>query len=238
MANICKNCGFEFDENENICPECNTELLAENEEIEEVIEEEISEDNTSDNTPADDSKASKAISNGVTVICIIMVILLALGLFYVIFIDNSNVPIKKFLKGIEKEINDKFISAFSDYMISDTAKGENFAKQINDMLEDTYGENIELDYEVVTKAEVEEDVLKLLNGIFSTIGDGKMEFVKSYAVEIKLEVKGDNSTATLDWTLDIAKLKGEGWVIFGAPADFTMQEKWIISTDSSGEMAS
>ena len=41
-------------------------------------------------------------------------------------------------------------------MISDTAKGENFAKQINDMLEDTYGENIELDYEVVTKAEVEE----------------------------------------------------------------------------------
>ena len=110
----CKNCGFEFDENENICPECNTELLAENEEIEEVIEEEISEDNTSDNTPADDSKASKAISNGVTVICIIMVILLALGLFYVIFIDNSNVALRKFFKGIEKEDNKALVSSLSD----------------------------------------------------------------------------------------------------------------------------
>ncbi len=233
MANICKNCGFEFDENENICPECNTELLAENEEIEKVIEEEISEDNTSDNTPADDSKASKAISNGVTVICIIMVILLALGLFYVIFIDNSNVALKKFFKGIEKEDNKTLVSSLSDYMLSDEMKNTDVAKQINDIIEGVYGENIEIDYEISEKQEISEEGINILNAIFETIGDGGLEVVKSYAVTVDVKIKGDNSSGNITLDLDLAKIKGEGWRVFSTPAQFLEKETWVTANASA-----
>lgn len=236
MANICKNCGFEFDENENICPECNTEISAKEviEEIsEEEIIEEISEDTDIENTPADDNKASKAISTGVTVICFIMVIALALGLFYVIFIDNSNVALKKFFKGIEKEDNKTLVSSLSDYMLSDEMKNTDIAKQINDIIEGVYGGNIELDYEVTEKQEISEEGVNILNAIFETIGDGGLEIVKSYAVTVDVKIKGDNSSDTITLDLDLAKLKGEGWRVFSTPAQFLAEETWTAGNVSA-----
>lgn len=229
MANICKNCGFEFDENENICPECNTEFVAEETEL---FEEEVSSENT-DDTPADDSKASKAISNGVTVICIIMVILLALGLFYVIFIDNSNVALRKFFKGIEKEDNKALVSSLSDYMLSDEMKNTDVAKQINDIIEGVYGENIEIDYEITEKQEVSEEGINILNAIFETIGDGGLEVVKSYAVTVDVEIKGDNSSGNITLDLDLAKIKGEGWRVFSTPTQFLEKETWSTGNVSA-----
>lgn len=229
MANICKNCGFEFDENENICPECNTEFVTEETEL---FEEEVSSENT-DDTPADDSKASKAISNGVTVICIIMVILLALGLFYVIFIDNSNVALRKFFKGIEKEDNKALVSSLSDYMLSDEMKNTDVAKQINDIIEGVYGENIEIDYEITEKQEVSEEGINILNAIFETIGDGGLEVVKSYAVTVDVEIKGDNSSGNITLDLDLAKIKGEGWRVFSTPTQFLEKETWSTGNVSA-----
>lgn len=229
MANICKNCGFEFDENENICPECNTEFVAEETEL---FEEEVSSENT-DDTPADDSKASKAISNGVTVICIIMVILLALGLFYVIFIDNSNVALRKFFKGIEKEDNKALVSSLSDYMLSDEMKNTDVAKQINDIIEGVYGENIEIDYEITEKQEISEEGINILNAIFETIGDGGLEVVKSYAVTVDVEIKGDNSSGNITLDLDLAKIKGEGWRVFSTPTQFLEKETWATGNVSA-----
>lgn len=229
MANICKNCGFEFDENENICPECNTEFVAEETEL---FEEEVSSENT-DDTPADDSKASKAISNGVTVICIIMVILLALGLFYVIFIDNSNVALRKFFKGIEKEDNKALVSSLSDYMLSDEMKNTDVAKQINDIIEGVYGENIEIDYEITEKQEISEEGINILNAIFETIGDGGLEVVKSYAVTVDVEIKGNNSSGNITLDLDLAKIKGEGWRVFSTPTQFLEKETWATGNVSA-----
>lgn len=229
MANICKNCGFEFDENENICPECNTEFVAEETEL---FEEEVSSENT-DDTPADDSKASKAISNGVTVICIIMVILLALGLFYVIFIDNSNVALRKFFKGIEKEDNKALVSSLSDYMLSDEMKNTDVAKQINDIIEGVYGENIEIDYEITEKQEISEEGINILNAIFETIGDGGLEVVKSYAVTVDVEIKGNNSSGNITLDLDLAKIKGEGWRVFSTPTQFLEKEFWVTGNVSA-----
>lgn len=187
-------------------------------------------ENADDTAAIDNAKTSKAISIGVTIASIILIIAIIIGFCYAVFLSDYKAPVNKFFDGIENEDNDKFLKAFSDYNLSETAQSDNFAKQINDLLEAEYGANLEFDYEIMQKAALEEEALGVLNAIFETIGDGGMEIEKSLILTLELTITGDTKSETIIFDLDLARIKGEGWTVFDTPVRFNTLDRWADSS--------
>ncbi len=226
MASMCKKCVERIEDTDIICKNCNTAI--------EALESNVS-DSAEVVSSGSPSKRKKAIRIGITVGCAVLIIATIIAVFYAIFTNDYQRPIEEFFISIQEQKNKDFLDVFPEWFVKDAEIEGNCAKQIHDMLEDAYGENLEFDYKIVEKEEVDEDLLALLSTLLSAMNEGRTEIKKSFSITLDVHIKGNTSSADTSWNMEISRLKGEGWVIFDSPNEFLEKGKWAIADDNEIE---
>ena len=134
-------------------------------------------------------------------------------------------PIKYMCKAIENADGDALEKAFPDYlneMADDYFVGDDYdsvseyyeeqMEDALDALEDEYGSNIKISYDVIKKKEIKESDLEDLEDEISDYYDEDVKVTKGYQLKVELTIKGkeDDDTET-DW-INVYKIDGD-WVI-------------------------
>ena len=164
-------------------------------------------------------------------VLVALVIILFVIVFCLIFGGgNYETPVKNFVKVCEKGdgkayrdmimASDKEIKALEKVLeLTDEGDFDDYcqeqAEDIQESVQDKYGDNVKISYDIVDKEELDEDELKKLNkktSLFGLLGsDDDAEITQAYKLSVEFDIEGENDESTQEKEFTVAKYDGK-WV--------------------------
>lgn len=124
-------------------------------------------------------------------------------------------PVKNYIEGMEEANAEKFLKAFPEFIteyMKDIFTDEMLEEALVE-LEDEYGKNLEMNFEIKGKEEVSEDELTEQEEDIKTNYDEEVDITKGYELQIDLTIKGDDSEETDTDTLTVYEIDGKWCII-------------------------
>ncbi len=157
-------------------------------------------------------------------IVIIAIIVLAIAVFIGLSLktniikigDNKKVelyeePVKNMIEGIQNLDENKYNSAFPDFIKYKVTKD-----QINEIMNnyiEMCGEDIKISYEIVAKEDISEKNLKEIQDNIKIYYDHTCNVTKGYRIEVKRIIKGKNSEQETINPMKIYEIEGKWYSI-------------------------
>ncbi|MDE6148471.1 MAG: zinc ribbon domain-containing protein [Ruminococcus sp.] len=207
MAKFCTKCGAPLENNAAFCTNCGALV------------------DTKNNSVNLHKKSTAILLGGILAGIIIIVILISLifGGGYKSAIDNyfeglEDANAKKFMNAMPECQIEYLEKSFEDYDEYDSLKEyfEYLLEVALDEVEDEYGDDISISYEIKDKEELSDKELKdIRKELRSNYDNNDVEVTKGYEVEISAEIKGDDDSDNMDMTLKVAKVDGDWCIVNG-----------------------
>ncbi len=207
MAKFCTKCGAPLDNNAAFCTNCGAVADKKN------------------NIVNLHNKNTAILLGGILAGIIILVILISL-----IFGGGYKSAIDNYFEGFEDTNAKKFMKAMPECQIEyleeslkDYSKFNSLAEYFEYLLEealnkieDEYGDDISISYEIKDKEELSEKELKdIRKRLENNYDNDDVKVTKGYEVEITAVIKGDDNSDEEDITVKVAKVDGDWCIING-----------------------
>ena len=207
MAKFCTKCGAPLDNNAAFCTNCGAVADKKN------------------NIVNLHNKNTAILLGGILAGIIVLVILISL-----IFGGGYKSAIDNYFEGFEDTNAKKFMKAMPECQIEyleeslkDYSKFNSLAEYFEYLLEealnkieDEYGDDISISYEIKDKEELSEKELKdIRKRLENNYDNDDVKVTKGYEVEITAEIKGDDNSDEEDITVKVAKVDGDWCIING-----------------------
>lgn len=207
MANFCTKCGGPLENNAAFCTNCGAVADKKN------------------NVVNLHNKNTAILLGGILAGIIIIVILISLifGGGYKSAIDNyfegfEDADAKKFMKAMPECQIEYLEESLKDYSKFDslTEYFEYCLEEALNKIEDEYGDDISISYEIKDKEELSEKELKdIRKRLENNYDNDDVKVTKGYEVEITAEIKGDDNSDEEDITVKVAKVDGDWCIVSG-----------------------
>lgn len=213
MSKFCENCGAEINENDTVCPNCNTPVGTENvAEKAEVKVEETVKTETASTGKKPDTKTIAIIGGGIAaaVLAIIVIVVSIVSGFY-------KAPLKKYYKGLNKCDADSYAAAFPDFMkIGDSITDSKLKDQKKDE-EKEYGDNVKYSYKILKKTKIEKKDLENVQDYIKTRYKESVKVTKGFKVKVKESIKGKDDYDYATSTKYVYKIDGKWYLLTVSP---------------------
>lgn len=218
MAKFCTKCGAQLNDDAGFCTKCGAP---------QAVSAPTPAVNTQPTPVPTQSTAAvkKSEFNKNTVIgisAVAIVVLIIVGVFIAVFSGGYKTPIKNMLKGIQNADAKTYMKALPDYKFDDTDDSlefyQNMIKEKHDSLENKYGKNLKISYDIVQKEKLTESVLNDNYGLFK---DSDIKISKGYSLKLNIEVKGDSGSSVKSYIFNVAKVNGDWIVLYNNFYDFS-----------------
>lgn len=207
MAKFCTKCGAPLDNNAAFCTNCGAVADKKN------------------NIVNLHNKNTAILLGGILAGIIVLVILISLifGGGYKSAIDNyfegfEDTNAKKFMKAMPECQIEYLEESLKDYSKFDSLAEyfEYLLEEALNKIEDEYGNDISISYEIKDKEELSEKELKdIRKRLENNYDNDDVKVTKGYEVEITAEIKGDDNSDEEDITVKVAKVDGDWCIING-----------------------
>lgn len=207
MAKFCTKCGAPLDNNAAFCTNCGAVADKKN------------------NIVNLHNKNTAILLGGILAGIIVSVILISLifGGGYKSAIDNyfegfEDTNAKKFMKAMPECQIEYLQESLKDYSKFDSLAEyfEYLLEEALNKIEDEYGDDISISYEIKDKEELSEKELKdIRKRLENNYDNDDVKVTKGYEVEITAEIKGDDNSDEEDITVKVAKVDGDWCIING-----------------------
>lgn len=207
MAKFCTKCGAPLDNNAAFCTNCGAVADKKN------------------NIVNLHNKNTAILLGGILAGIIVLVILISLifGGGYKSAIDNyfegfEDTNAKKFMKAMPECQIEYLEESLKDYSKFDSLAEyfEYLLEEALNKIEDEYGDDISISYEIKDKEELSEKELKdIRKRLENNYDNDDVKVTKGYEVEITAEIKGDDNSDEEDITVKVAKVDGDWCIING-----------------------
>lgn len=207
MAKFCTKCGAPLDNNAAFCTNCGAVADKKN------------------NVVNLHNKNTAILLGGILAGIIVLVILISLifGGGYKSAIDNyfegfEDTNAKKFMKAMPECQIEYLEESLKDYSKFDSLAEyfEYLLEEALNKIEDEYGDDISISYEIKDKEELSEKELKdIRKRLENNYDNDDVKVTKGYEVEITAEIKGDDNSDEEDITVKVAKVDGDWCIING-----------------------
>ncbi len=207
MAKFCTKCGAPLDNNAAFCTNCGAVADKKN------------------NIVNLHNKNTAILLGGILAGIIVLVILISLifGGGYKSAIDNyfegfEDTNAKKFMKAMPECQIEYLQESLKDYSKFDSLAEyfEYLLEEALNKIEDEYGDDISISYEIKDKEELSEKELKdIRKRLENNYDNDDVKVTKGYEVEITAEIKGDDNSDEEDITVKVAKVDGDWCIING-----------------------
>lgn len=207
MAKFCTKCGAPLDNNAAFCTNCGAVADKKN------------------NVLNLHNKNTAILLGGILAGIIILAILISLifGGGYKSAIDNyfegfEDTNAKKFMKAMPECQIEYLEESLKDYSKFDslTEYFEYCLEEALNKIEDEYGDDISISYEIKDKQELSEKELKdIRKRLENNYDNDDVKVTKGYEVEITAEIKGDDNSDEEDITVKVAKVDGDWCIVNG-----------------------
>lgn len=207
MAKFCTKCGAPLDNNAAFCTNCGAVADKKN------------------NVVNLHNKNTAILLGGILAGIIILVILISLifGGGYKSAIDNyfegfEDTNAKKFMKAMPECQIEYLEESLKDYSKFDSLAEyfEYCLEEALNKIEDEYGNDISISYEIKDKEELSEKELKdIRKRLENNYDNDDVKVTKGYEVQITAEIKGDDNSDEEDITVKVAKVDGDWCIVNG-----------------------
>lgn len=207
MAKFCTKCGAPLDNNAAFCTNCGAVADKKN------------------NVVNLHNKNTAILLGGILAGIIILVILISLifGGGYKSAIDNyfegfEDTNAKKFMKAMPECQIEYLEESLKDYSKFDSLAEyfEYCLEEALNKIEDEYGDDISISYEIKDKEELSEKELKdIRKRLENNYDNDDVKVTKGYEVQITAEIKGDDNSDEEDITVKVAKVDGDWCIVNG-----------------------
>lgn len=207
MAKFCTKCGAPLDNNAAFCTNCGAVA------------------DKKDNVLNLHNKNTAILLGGILAGIIILTILISL-----IFGGGYKSAINNYFEGFEDTNAKKFMKAMPECQIEyleeslkDYSKFDSLAEYFEycleealNKIEDEYGDDISISYEIKDKEELSEKELKdIRKRLENNYDNDDVKVTKGYEVQITAEIKGDDNSDEEDITVKVAKVDGDWCIVNG-----------------------
>ena len=218
MSKFCENCGAEMDDNEVVCKNCGPQE-DKKEEVKEVKEEvkkeaEVKKENTEavkESKPMD-IKTMGIIGGAVAAVVILLAIIIN------VISGGWKTPIDNYFKGMQKADAKMYLKAFPEFLDKDDTVDKEYMEDMKENLEDEYGKNIKIKYEITKKEKIKKDELSKVQEYIEKKYDSKVKVSAGYEVKVKATIKGKDDEDTDTQKMYVYKIDGK-WKYFSVSPD-------------------
>lgn len=177
------------------------------------------------NLKSNPNKTTLVVLGGIVIVAIIVIIVL----FNLIFAHPYKGTLDDYFKAIAKNDPDLYKDTMPEYQIEylEDNRGddfdideyvENILDSISDELEDKYGDDIKITYDIKEEKKLTDKKLDDIKDDIKDTYDAKVKVTKGYKVKMKLKIKGDDDDRTDTVTFTMAKVDGK-WVVVNGGLD-------------------
>lgn len=202
MSKFCMQCGAQIDDNAEICTSCGANQNA---------------------APADGAAVKEKKSKPVLIAAVAVIIVVILLLLKALFGGSYKEPLNNMCKFMETGKGKYVYRMVPDFVIDNQLgkkkkkelieKLDDLGENITDSLEDEYGDDIKISYQIKDKDKIDKDDLEDVEEDLEDDYDEKVNVKKGYKLKVKLKVKGDDKSDTETETLNVYKIKGKWYVL-------------------------
>jgi RNA polymerase subunit RPABC4/transcription elongation factor Spt4 len=212
MSKFCENCGAEMDDNQVVCPNCGNGAEAEAVKAEEKVAEATQ--TTTSSAAKSDNVKKYAIIGGIAAAVVILIAIIAS-----ILSGGWKKPINNYFKGMEKGNLKTYTKAFPDFYNDKVDLDDDDMDKLHDSLEDSYGKNIKIKYEVTKKENIKKDDLKKVQEYIEKVYDEDVKVTAGKEVKVKATIKGKDDSDTDTQKMYVYKINGKWKLLNGVSPD-------------------
>lgn len=208
MSKFCENCGAEINDNETVCPNCNTPVNGASAEAAKTVVEETVKTETASTAKKTDVKKLGIIGGSIAAVVVVII-----ALIVSLVSGRYKSPIKKYFKGLNKCDADKYVAAYPDFTKKDESIKDKTLTERKKNLEKTYGDNVKYKYKILKKTKIEK---KDLDKVKDSIKDKYKESVKvtkGFKVKVKQTVKGKKDFDYATDEMYVYKIDGKWYIL-------------------------
>ena len=212
MSKFCENCGAEMDDNQVVCPNCGNGAEAEAVKAEEKVAEATQ--TTTSSAAKSDNVKKYAIIGGIAAAVVVLIAIIAS-----ILSGGWKKPINNYFKGMEKGNLKTYTKAFPDFYNDKVDLDDDDMDKLHDNLEDSYGKNIKIKYEVTKKENIKKDDLKKVQEYIEKVYDEDVKVTAGKEVKVKATIKGKDDSDTDTQKMYVYKINGKWKLLNGVSPD-------------------
>ncbi len=212
MSKFCENCGAEINDNDTVCPNCNTPVGGA--QAQTVVEETVKTETASTSTDKKADTKKLAIIGGSIAAAVVAIIIIISSLIS----GRYKSPIKKYYKGLNKCDSDLYAAAFPDFMKVSDNYTDSKLKDAKKEDEKDYGDKVKYSYKILKKEKVEKKELEYVQDYIKQKYDEKVKVTKGFKVKIKDSIKGKDDYDYRTSDRYVYKIDGK-WYILGISPD-------------------
>lgn len=126
-------------------------------------------------------------------------------------IPNYEVPIKNHIESLQEGNAEKMLAAYPQFFV-DILKEEYSDEQINEIakqMQNVYGDNLTISYEILDKTEIEKDQLKIYKEDIKLNFDKDINVTAGYKINVKLTFKGSKAESTTQEQMKVYEIDGK-----------------------------
>jgi DNA-directed RNA polymerase subunit M/transcription elongation factor TFIIS len=216
MSKFCENCGAEMEDNETVCKYCGPKE-DKKEEVKEEVKKETAEVKNESTEAVKESKPMDVKKIGIIAGAVALAVLV-LTLIINIVSGGWKTPIDNYFKGMQKADAKMYLKAFPEFLDKDDTIDKEYMKDMLENLEDEYGKNIKIKYEVTKKEKIKKDDLSKVQEYIEKKYDEKVKVSAGYEVKVKATIKGKDDEDTDTQKMYVYKIDGK-WKYFSVSPD-------------------
>ena len=174
------------------------------------------------NLKTNPNKTTLVVLGGIVIVAIIIIIVL----FNLIFAHPYKGALNDYFKAIEKNDPELLKKCMPEYQVEylEDNRGKDFdideycedrLDNIVDMLEEDYGEDIDISYDIKKEKKLSDKKLDDIKDDIKEDYDAKVKVTAGYEVKLKLKIKGDDDDDTETSTFTVAKIDGDWYIVDG-----------------------
>lgn len=189
MSKYCSQCGAMLEDTDDICTSCGAPQKK---------------------IPA--SKASKKANAAVGAV-IVGVAVIIFRLFLIFYPGDYKEPVENMLKAAETGKGKYLCEACADFMVDTSSEIDSYyadAEEINELLEDEFGDDLSIDYKFKSKKRLKEASIPVR--LYGEIAP-KSDSMSGYEVKVKVTVKGDDKEKSQTMEFEVLKYKSNWCII-------------------------
>lgn len=194
MSKFCSQCGAMLADEDNICTSCGA--------------------------PQKTLKQKKAVSKktltavGAAIVGVAVIIFRTFMFFYP---GDYKEPLENMFKAAETGKGKYLCEACANFMVNSSAEIDSYyadAEEINELLEDEFGDDLSIDYKIKSKKRLKEATIPV--GLYGEVAS-KSDSISGYEVKVKVTVKGDIKEESQTMEFEVLKYRSN-WCIINMPA--------------------
>ncbi len=128
-------------------------------------------------------------------------------------VSNFETPIKAYFEGKEKGDLEIYERAYPDFYIDEMNISENAMKETKRRMENQYGENFKITYEITKEKDIEGDYLSTVQEYIKLKYKENIKVSEGKELKIKQIIKGTKGEANPSITLRVYKMNDE-WKVY------------------------